>query len=49
MLTNVFDFLWAFVVMCAWAGIAGVLLFIGVFVMNLIGDRTYGRNNNRRN
>jgi len=43
------DFAYAATVMAAWVGIAFILAFIGVFLMNLIGDWIYGRNSNRRN
>lgn len=48
MLTAAFDFLVAFTVMCAWAAIAFVLLFIGYFLMDLIGERVYGKQRERR-
>ncbi len=31
----------------AWGGVALVLAFIGVFLMNLIGERVYGKSNER--
>lgn len=40
------EFLLAALVMAAWVGVAFVLAFVGVFVMNLIGDRIYGRQAN---
>lgn len=47
MLTAFWDLAFAATVMAAWVGIAFIVAFIGVFVMNLIGDWIYGRN--RRN
>lgn len=47
MLTVFMDFLWAALVMVAWVGVALVLAFIGVFLMNLIGERVYGKSNER--
>ena len=41
------DFLMAAAVMAAWVGVALVLAFIGVFLMNLIGERVYGKSNER--
>ena len=43
MLTAFGDFGFAALVMLGWVVIAFTLLFIGVFVMNLIGDWVYGR------
>jgi hypothetical protein len=45
MLTVFWDFLGAAAVMAVWVGVAFVLAFAGVFVMNLIGERIYGRGN----
>lgn len=47
MLTAVVELIWAALVMAAWVGIAFGLAFIGVFVMDLIGERVYGRDNER--
>jgi len=47
MLTVFMDFAWAATVMAAWVGVAFVLAFIAIFVMNLIGDRVYGKTNER--
>lgn len=47
MLTVFMDFVWAATVMAAWVGVALVLAFIGVFLMNLIGERVYGKSNER--
>lgn len=43
MLSTFWDLAFAATVMAAWVGVAFVLAFIGVFVMNLIGDRIYGK------
>lgn len=42
-----FDFLVAALVMAAWVGVAFVLAFVAVFVLDLIGDRNYGRQNRK--
>ena len=47
MLTVFMDFVWAATVMAAWVGVAFVLAFIAIFVMNLIGERVYGKVNER--
>lgn len=47
MLTVFIDFVWAATVMAAWVGVAFVLAFIGTFLMNLVGDRVYGKMNER--
>jgi uncharacterized membrane protein (DUF485 family) len=41
------DFLTAALVMAAWVGVAFVLAFVAVFVMDLIGERIYGRQANK--
>ena len=47
MLTVFWDFLGAAAVMAVWVGVAFVLAFAGVFVMNLVGERIYGRQANK--
>ena len=49
MLTAVWDFGIAALVMAAWVGVAFCLAFVGYFFVDLIGERIYGRNSNRRN
>lgn len=47
MLTVFWDFAFAATVMALWVLAALALVFIGVFLMNLIGDRVYGRQTNK--
>ena len=47
MLSTFMDFLWAATVMAAWVGVALVLAFIGTFLMFAIGERIYGKDNER--
>jgi hypothetical protein len=44
-MTVLADFLGAALVMGFWVLVAFGLAFIGVFVMNLIGERVYGKKN----
>ena len=47
MLTVFMDFVWAATVMAAWVGVALVLAFIGYFLMDLVGERVYGKDRER--
>jgi hypothetical protein len=47
MLTVFWDFALAATVMLAWVGVALVLAFIGFFLMDLIGERVYGKSKER--
>ena len=49
MLTSFWQLGMAALVMLAWAAVAFVLAFVGYFLVDLIGERIYGRNSNRRN
>ena len=49
MLSTLWDFGIAALVMAAWVAVAFVLAFVGYFLTDLIGERIYGRNGNRRN
>jgi len=47
-MTVFMDFLAAALVMAAWVGVAFVLAFAAVFVLDLVGDRIYGKPNRRQ-
>ena len=49
MLTSFWELGMAALVMLGWVAVAFVLAFIGYFLVDLIGERIYGKNSNRRN
>lgn len=49
MLTSFWELGLAALVMLGWVALALVLAFAGYFLVDLIGERIYGRNSNRRN